>query len=334
MPISDLEAVKFGLLVMYAEDMYVDGQLLPGDEPRIPQAGWEVIAYLTAQDSILPKRFELEPGASKKLRRGNVVFYGFLARNNDDPNTYVAAVRGTSGLAEWIIDAEFVPIGYRDQPGAKVEEGFWGIYDSMNLVGLDGHTVIGKAAEGIAATIGVAGQVTVAGHSLGSAIATYLSLETAQRIGTRTSAVLFASPRTGNSTFVTLYDKTIEDRYRLINYVLDVVPYVPFDLPPQHIQYSALGKPTLIDPVTCQADIRVDIGCNHHVICYCAMLAYQFTKETAKRPEDEALFRCVIGPREWSINEVLADTLALVFKFVAGETLVKELAKRIGWKPN
>lgn len=333
MPISDFDAVKFGLLVMYAEDMYVAGQRLPRDEPRIQQAGWQVIAYLTAQDSILPKRKELEPRASKKIRLGEVVFYGFLARRNDDPNAYVAAIRGTSGLAEWIIDAEFFPISYRDQPEAKVEEGFWGIYDSMNLVMLDGHTVIGKAAEAIAATVGAAGHVTVAGHSLGSALATYLSLETAQRLGARASAVLFASPRTGNATFAGLYDRTLDDRYRLFNYVLDVVPYVPFDLPLQHIQYSTLGKPTIIDPLTSQADVRVDIGCDHHLICYCAMLAYQYTKATAKTPEDEALFRCVIGPREWSINEALAETLALVLKYVAGESLVKELARKIGWKP-
>jgi len=46
MPISNLDAVKFGLLVMYAEDMYVEGQTRPRDEPRIKQAGWEVVTYL------------------------------------------------------------------------------------------------------------------------------------------------------------------------------------------------------------------------------------------------------------------------------------------------
>jgi len=29
MPIANLDAVKFGLLVMYAEDMYVEGQTRP-----------------------------------------------------------------------------------------------------------------------------------------------------------------------------------------------------------------------------------------------------------------------------------------------------------------
>jgi hypothetical protein len=51
MPISDAEAVKFGLLVIYAEDMYVPGETKPNREPRIAQAGWEAIAYLTANDA-------------------------------------------------------------------------------------------------------------------------------------------------------------------------------------------------------------------------------------------------------------------------------------------
>ena len=73
---------------MYAEDMYVNGHKLPRDEPRIQQAGWEVVAYITARDSILP------PGAQMEMSN-NVVLYGFLARKTDDHNAYVAAVRGT-----------------------------------------------------------------------------------------------------------------------------------------------------------------------------------------------------------------------------------------------
>jgi triacylglycerol lipase len=330
MPIADLDAVKFGLLAMYAEDMYASGQTIPNNEPRIAQAGWEIVAWLTARDSILPTRAQLPQGAKKQLELGAVVFYGFLARKADDPSAYVAAVRGTAGLVEWIIDAEFVQIRYRDQPDAKVEQGFWGIYDSMDLVHLDG-TVIGKAAEKIAEVVG-GGHVTVTGHSLGSALATYLSLEVAQRLGERAAAVLFASPRAGNAAFAALYDHALQDRYRLFNYVLDMVPYVPFDLPLHNIHYATLGKPTIIDPMTSQAEVQVDIFCNHHVICYCAMLAYEYTKATAKSHDDAKLFKCVIGPRKWSMNEALAESLSVIFKYVAGETLVKELAKRLGWK--
>jgi hypothetical protein len=47
-----------------------------------------------------------------------------------DPSLYAVATRGTEGLAEWIIDAEFFPIPNPREPDTKVEQGFWGIYES------------------------------------------------------------------------------------------------------------------------------------------------------------------------------------------------------------
>ncbi len=333
MSMSNQTAAQTALLVFYAEMMYVPDTTKPKDEPRIAQAGWDVIAYLVARDSILPKRSELAPGQRKALQMGEIVFYGYLARSKTDQNAYLAAVRGTSGQAEWIIDAEFLQIDYPKQPGAKVEQGFWGVYDSMNLVELDGETVIGKAADAIAKTIGENGQVTIAGHSLGSSLATYLSLETAQIIGERASAALFASPHTGNGVFVDLYDRTLGDRYSLYNYVLDVVPYVPFSLPLEHIDYERLPKATIISPMSSQADVKVDISCDHHLGSYAAMLDYDFAKASPKTPAEEQMFQCVLGPREVSANEALAEVLALLLKYLAGEKLVKELATRLGWKP-
>src|SRR6202034_4599795 len=68
--------------------------------------------------------------------------------------------------------------------------------------------------------------VTIVGHSLGAALATYLTLDlTRAGLRARVSACLFASPRTGNQPFVTLFDQTIAD-YRLFNYMLDIVPRV------------------------------------------------------------------------------------------------------------
>jgi hypothetical protein len=80
MPISDSAAVKFGLLAMYAEDMYDPGKVLPKDEPRIKQAGWEVVAYLRAVDARPPLLAGLKKlfGLPAKIRFGDVVF--FLAR--------------------------------------------------------------------------------------------------------------------------------------------------------------------------------------------------------------------------------------------------------------
>jgi hypothetical protein len=326
MAISNQAAAQTAILVFYAEMMYVEGSTVPKHDPRIAAAGWDVIAYLIARDSILPEK--------SRLQMGDTVFYGYLAQNQKDNTAYLAAVRGTDGQAEWIIDAEFLQIDYPKQPGAKVEQGFWGVYDSMTLVDPNGAPVAGKAAEAIANMIGKDGKVTIAGHSLGSSLATYLSLETAQIVGERASAALFASPHTGNGVFVELYDRTLGDRYSLYNYALDIVPYVPFSLPEQDIDYEPLPKATIIDPMSSQADVQVGIDCDHHLTSYTAMLDYEIflaAKKTAN--EDElALFACVLGPREVSLNEARAEILALTLKYLAGEKLVRALATRLRQK--
>ncbi len=113
------------------------------------------------------------------------------------------------------------------------------------------------------------GNVTVCGHSLGAALATYLSFDIAGLLGNRTSACLFASPRTGNPTWTTAYKVRVQT-YRLINYVLDVVPYVPFE--PPVMPFETLPGAQIIEPETAQAEVRFDIAANHNLISYCAML--------------------------------------------------------------
>jgi triacylglycerol lipase len=110
------------------------------------------------------------------------------------------------------------------------------------------------------------------------------------------SACLFASPHTGNQAFVQLFDQTIVD-YRLFNYILDIVPRVPLGL-----DYSPLPRRTVMQPATAEASIRVNVGCNHHVICYCAMLDYEGTIEatTPVPAGEEGSAACILGPETGS----------------------------------
>lgn len=103
---------------MYAEDMYsaAPGTLNPAADARIAAAGWNVVSYVTAQDALIPAK-----GASNRkltVDHGKRVFYGFLAQNPASPTSYVAAIRGTDGMIEWVIDADFVPIPHPRYPGA------------------------------------------------------------------------------------------------------------------------------------------------------------------------------------------------------------------------
>ena len=162
----------------------------------------------------------------------------------------------------------------------------------MQLIDPTG-VALGSLAPGVVALAGAVGPVTAVGHSLGSALATYLTLDLARAgLGTRVSACLFASPHPGDQAFVTLFDETIAD-YRLFNYILDIVPRVPPGL-----GYAALPRRTVIRPSTAEAAIRFDIGCNHHVICYCAMLDYEETNNatTPVPVGEEGSKACILGP--------------------------------------
>jgi triacylglycerol lipase len=257
MPFTNTTASAYGLLAMHAMDMFrVGGSLTPPAAPGLTAAGWTVRAYITGNDTLLDKGpLEL---------KGAVVFYGYLA--DRAPGELAAVIRGTDGFVEWIEDGEFPPILYAPQiplpatqASISVEQGFSTLYASMQLISPTG-AALGALAPAITNTAGSTGTVTVVGHSLGAALATYLTIDLAREgLGPRVSACLFASPHTGNQGFVTLFDQTIAD-YRLYNYVLDLVPRVPLGL-----GYMPLPRRTVLQPATAEANIRVSIACNHHV---------------------------------------------------------------------
>ncbi|HLZ04031.1 MAG TPA: hypothetical protein VKR55_18035 [Bradyrhizobium sp.] len=293
-------AVSFGLLAMYAEDMYTGGLLNPPADPRVAAAGWDIAAYLTANDVLIPDPSD----ADRRLTvdRSQRVFYGFLAKSKADPASFVVAVRGTDGLVEWLIDAKFLLVKHPAYPTTQVEQGFLGVYQTMSLADpATGATTHANAADGIAAMIG-AGSVTLTGHSLGSALATYLTLDVAVKLGARATACLFASPRTGDAAWTALFDGTVAN-YQLYNYILDLVTHVPA------LGYATLSKATVLQPSTAQADIRLDIFCNHHVICYAAMIDYAAAMAAPTLPEDVKCELCISPPPMSKAAIGLADVI-------------------------
>ncbi|MBI3801941.1 MAG: hypothetical protein HY268_33845 [Deltaproteobacteria bacterium] len=300
MPITNSQAVPYGLLVMYAEDMYsphAANTLAPPLDDRIDKAGWKVCATITAEDKIAPliKDPKLQSAFS-----GKRVFFGFVVQNKADKDSYAVVIRGTEGITEWIIDAQFVAVAHPKHPHTHVEHGFWNIFDTMQLADLNGQMTHAKATDGVAALVGQSGRAVVAGHSLGSALATYFVQELAEKIGDRASACLFASPRTGDQAWATLFDATVKD-YRLFNYVIDAVTHVPTGL-----GYVTLSKVTRLEPATVQAGIKVGLGCNHHVICYCAMLDFAQTQPNTHEPKDQNCVQCILGGKEAITTEAEA----------------------------
>jgi triacylglycerol lipase len=156
--------------------------------------------------------------------------------------------------------------------------------------------------------------LTICGHSLGSAIATYLSFDVAKLVGAQASACLFASPRTSDVAWTTASATTVTT-CRLLNYILDVVPYVP-DAPPA-FQYSTLASAEIILPSAAQAEVRFDVVCDHNVICYCAMIDYADTKARASA-QDAASWRCIVGPPAFSLNRELTLAIATAAEALGG----------------
>jgi triacylglycerol lipase len=298
MQFTNSTAAAYGLLVMHAMDMYRADltNLTPPAAAGLTAAGWNIVAYITGRDTpLIDENGAPVKGPLKMLE--TTVCYGYLAQRA--PGEMVAVIRGTDGFVEWIEDGEFFAIPYAPALALEgvastptVELGFWSLYDRMQLI-TPGKASLGALAPAIANAVGKDGSLTVVGHSLGSALATYLTLDLARgSLKGRVSACLFASPHTGNQAFVQLFDQVIGD-YRLFNYILDVVPRVPLGL-----GYYPLPRRTVIQPATAEASIRAELGCNHHVICYCAMLDYEGTLPVIQAPPtDEASSAvCVLGP--------------------------------------
>ena len=173
-------------------------------------------------------------------------------------------------------------------------------------------TPLGALAAALPTIIGPSDGVVVAGHGLGSPLATYLTLDLARGpLGQRVSGCYFASPHPGNAVFATFFDQTVRD-YMVYNYLLDIVPTVP----PTQIGYSALPKVQVIQPATAQADIRLGLGCNHHVVCYLAMLDYDATHQaiTPVPPGEELSVACIKGPQtgQPSVAKSLVDRIIQV----------------------
>lgn len=244
--------------------------VVPGLVPN-----WRRVAYITATDELF------RAGAFDEH-----LYYGYLAESVMTPGEFIVAIRGTSNPLEWAKDAEFA---LRAHPsGGHVESGFDDIYNTMLL---DGKPIVGA----VAAIVGT-GSVTVIGHSLGAAIAIYLTRDLAAVPGLKVRGRFYAPPHPGDIMFANLFDKTVAD-YMCYAYELDAVPRMPFGL-----GYSRLAKYTSITPKTSEALVKFDLGCHHYLWCYISMLKYSLTAAAKLLVDPYAVPSttcpdCIRGPR-------------------------------------
>jgi triacylglycerol lipase len=273
--IHDPGAAQLALLCGDAEAMFPASTPQILDPPLAMRAmpAWDLIGHFVAADALL---------GAQALGLGQTVYYGFLAQSRVIPSNYAAVIRGTEDAAEWAINLEGflvprVPVG-------MVEQGFYSIYRSMRYF-KSGFTVSGMlAAQAIANLIPDGGLLTICGHSLGAAIAIYLTTDTA-RIPNRQfslAGAFFASPKPGDGKFAADVNSVVgADHYRVYNATDDLVPHQP------PLFFEDLPQTTYITPLTSQAIIARNPICAHRATSYAARLDYS----TVTAPTD-----CILGP--------------------------------------
>jgi hypothetical protein len=239
----------WALLALAVEDSYSAAGApteAPAPDPRIT-AQWDIVGFLTGQDALLADAFTM---------RAERVFYGYLLRSKTDPTQQALVIRGTHGFVEWIIDAVFAP--RRAHPVAgEVETGFYGLAQTLRINGA-------PAAQAIT-TLCPGGVLTIAGHSLGAALAQILAfdIEARRPVGLR----LIASPHAGDGTFATaLAARVTPDS---IGYAspFDIVTHVP-----EFFGYAAFPRTLSLPRNPTGYRISLTPAAQHHCLSYALRL--------------------------------------------------------------
>lgn len=244
-----------GALVEFAYEMYEKdpGNLRPKLPANFPAGRYNVISYILFSDFF---------GSDWTQR-----FYGLFVEDKAAPNTYVIAIRGTQGWEEWWDDIHIFPKPY--PAGGRVESGFYEIYKTMAV-----GSAASAALQGGEAFLDELSRISAAtpratfhvvGHSLGSALANFVALDAAMRIGGEADIALttFACPLTGDQAFVDLLEQYVANNTRIVN-VPDLVPDIPPGLGYVHVDTGYF------------VDSRNYPNINRTYACYHSLLTYLY----------------------------------------------------------
>jgi len=207
----------------------------PGGNPSFPPVDpsvfaylqdpetWEPLGQLRADDDIVLKIDDCYFGIVLKCIRS----FGPFKLGD-----VLVGVKGTSDLREWLDNAAsvFETHGAPNTPG-DVANGFWKIYQTLTFASL-ADTARSDAVTSLCALLEGEASLYVVGHSLGAALATYLTYDLVQALGRQADRVMpyfFASPKTGTLPNVQNYLQNVLF-YNLVNYQNDLVPKLPFEI--------------------------------------------------------------------------------------------------------
>jgi hypothetical protein len=256
LPINWNTAIHYASLVAIAEAVSPTGSYGPNEVNQIAAAGYTFLQTIYGDD--------LATDIDSHL--GDIVTFGFVAVSAG--KELVAAIRGTDSLLEWLHDASYliVPVVV---PGAHgfTEDGFSAVYRSLRTAQQNGSPTAKDTIKGYLDT-GAANRVTICGHSLGGALATFLTLDVGLHTSCRAPvSYTYASPRTGDHLFASSHSAVVPFSYRIANRQ-DLVPKLPpiFPLPYEHVNtHYELSPPS--------NKIKASIPCMHHLTTYLWLMA-------------------------------------------------------------
>jgi hypothetical protein len=193
-----------------------------------------------------------------------VVSIGYVARNSAAPTEFAIVVRGTVGVWEWLQDAKFLPIPFTAVAGGGLtEDGFTDMYMTFR-VGADPNSAsFVKSLPGLLG--GNVTKLTICGHSLGSALATLLTMDVVVNTPYRDPHLYtFASPRVGDLHFANFFNSVVPDCFRIANR-MDLVTHIP--VPPLFLH---VGDLTELNPGN---SVVNNPACQHDIYTYMFMLS-------------------------------------------------------------
>jgi predicted lipase len=235
---NPVEAVQLGQFVVQAYNQYS-----PGGAAFVLPAGYTLVTNIYADDIT-----DHDP---------DYKMFGFIARSGSD---VVVAIRGTEGFLEWIKDFDLVLVPFPYASAGKTEQGFNGFYSTFRTGPTATAPRVINALSQLVAD-GTVKSLRIAGHSLGSALATMLALDlAANSVYVSPVVYTFGSPRVGDKVFAGTYDNLVASSWRVTN-MNDVVP----QLPPQLAGYVH---------VDAEIPINSDDHCRQTVTCWHAILTY------------------------------------------------------------
>jgi predicted lipase len=251
-------AIRYAKLVQISERVAAGDEYSQAEIDAVQAQGYQFVEALYGDELAT----DVSPHA------GEIVTYGFLGLSQD--GELVAALRGTKTILEWVHDGMFLMVKnpiHRD--AGMTEDGFTAMYKSLRT---ERDRKATKAVQSIDSYIqaGKVKRVTVAGHSMGAALATLLTLDVALNTGCRTPAVYtFGSSRVGDRRFAATFDAAVAESYRIFSRG-DVIANLPPVLP---LPYEHTNTPVELIPP--ENAIQRSIAWAHQFTTYLWLIGQQ-----------------------------------------------------------